>query len=246
MIICKRLKSRANGGCPGSRIKTLKGLLPSTRCIGGMITLEGSFQGCNLAEYEIVHGFADDKDITLRRYYERKIVPDHTDGSCQTVASVKQIFIGHHFETSKDISFDRLSLSSKHLSEWMRQPQIGFELDERQNDAFESTLRLTYLTTPNSYGSYIQYAVRRPRQDARIEIHAQTSLHFDRYQWYMSQFATELARRVATGKPSFPLDIRGETGESQDSCSLFTTRLTATMNPPRLVPQSSNMLFHDP
>ena len=193
---------------PWKQNRAVDGTLVFDPVQGGTITLDGSFQGCRLSEYDIVHGFDGKKDITLRKYCERKIIPDLVNGGCQTLAKVGQVFVGRHFETTQDIIFRKLSFGSTHLNEWMRNPPTGQSQTETLDVSYVD-LEIDFLNNDDLLRFVFPWtADLRPRQHAQIEITGRSQRHFDHYHWYIVYLQNLLT--VAAGKPSFPHNIQGE------------------------------------
>ena len=193
----------------------LTGTLSFNPTAGGILELieESATSRINkLKEYDIIQGFADGKAVTLQGCYGKSI--SFFTGINKVKFTIRYIYIGYYFYTIEDIIFEKLSLGYTHLNEWMG--QIGFveENGSVRSNSFKSVEVEIPFNKDKIIFWYLYSRKWSPsefsmKNEARITIHPHENFRFTHYLWYIDFHLPSLLT-VATGEPSYPLNITGK------------------------------------
>lgn len=177
------------------------------------------FGKCDIEEIDIIHGFVQKADVTLRGCYV--IRRNHSLRLDETRMAVDYIYMGNHFNTVEDIAFEKLSVSYTHLNNWMRPYSseiFKLEMGESIHDVNVSynpfspleislndnlNIRFHYETIRSSNITGISL-----QNEARITITPQEKLHFNKY-YLLFNFHLPNFLTLATGLINYPFNIKG-------------------------------------
>lgn len=224
----------------------LTGTLSFNPTAGGILELieeSATFRMSDLKEYDIIQGFADGKTVTLQGCYGKSMTGFFTLNKVKFI--IRYIYIGHYFDTVEDIKFEKLSLGYTHLNEWMG--QIGFveENGSVRSNSFKSVEVEIPFNKDKIIFWYLYSRKWSPsefsmKNEARITIHPHEDFRFTHYLWYIDFHLPSLLT-VATGEPSYPLNITGKIPDGDIPIRIYY-KIPGYEEEPRFIPHQE-MLF---